>query len=188
MGLSHTLVVALALGLPATALAQMAPNQSGRAALVSFKSLDRDGDHGLTYGELRARGREKGSQALFALLDGDGDGRLSLKELGRSGEALGRFQAYDVNKDGFVARNEFPNFVDPLLVNALDRDGDRRLDLGEMRPAFAGNRAVPVGQDQAAPRKSKAKAKAGAYCWIPGFGDDKWMMEAPVLWTRCRTS
>lgn len=187
MALPRSLVIALALALPVSALAQMAPNPTGRATMAAFKSLDHDGDRGLTYGELRARGREKGAQALFTLLDGDGDGRLSLKELGRSGAALGRFQAYDVNKDGFVAGNEFPNFVDPLLFLGLDRDGDRRLALAEMRPGFAGSRALPPEPEQAVQRKAKPGIKAAIYCWIPGFGDDQWMMEAPVLWTRCRT-
>lgn len=187
MGMSRILAFAAILALPGAAMAHMEPSKAGRSAFGTFKALDRNGDGGLSSAELHARGREKGSDALFILLDGDGDGRLSLKELGRSGPVLGRFQAYDVNKDGFVRRNEFPNFLDPVLLTALDRNGDGVIALVELRPAFAGTRLA-----EAPPKQRSVKAapvtKPAAYCWIPGFGDGKWMLEGPVSWTRCRVS
>lgn len=182
------LAVVVALVLPATATAQVAPSQRGRAALASFNHLDRDGDRALTLAELRLRGREKGADALFALMDGDGDGRLAVKELGaHTGALLARFDAYDANKDGFVARREFPTFVDPLLLTALDRNRDRRVSLAEIRPALAGIRAKTIPVAAQRPERAKAQQQRQPYCWIPGFGDGDWIIEAPVMWDRCRT-
>lgn len=180
--------VVAALVLPAAAAAQLAPSQGGRTALASFNRLDRDGDRALTLAEFRTRGREKGAEVLFALLDADGDGRLAVKELGApSGALFARFDAYDVNTDGFVARREFPNFVDPLLVVALDRNRDGRLALAEIRPAFAGRRAEPLPVAADRPARSNPKAQPRTWCWITGFGSDNWTIEAPVMWDRCRT-
>lgn len=183
------LAVVAALVLPAIAQAQVAPSQRGRAALASFNRLDHDGDGGLTLAELRGHGREKAADALFALLDADGDGRISIKELGaHTGALLARFDAYDVNTDGFVTRREFPNFVDPLLVTALDRNRDGRLSLAELRPAFAGSRAAtrPVAAQK--PARAKAQDRAGQpECWITGFGRHQWTLEAPVTSQHCRT-
>lgn len=180
--------VVAALVLPGVAAAQLAPSQGGRAALASFNRLDRDGDSALTLAEFRARGREKGAETLFALLDADGDGRLTVKELGApSGALFARFDAYDVNKDGFVVRREFPNFVDPLLVAALDRNHDGRLALAELRPAFAGRRAEPLPVAAERPARAKPKAQQQSWCWITGFGSDNWTIEAPVVWGPCRT-
>lgn len=183
-------VVAVGLVLPGTASAQLAPSQGGRAALASFNRLDRDGDHALTLAELRKLGRERGAEALFAMLDADGDGRLSVKELGAANGALfARFDAYDVNKDGVVTRREFPNFVDPLLVAALDRDHDGRLSLAEIRPAFAGRRAttVPIAASPQTRPKPPAQAEARPWCWVTGFGKHNWTIEAPVTMQGCRT-
>lgn len=194
MRTSSWLLVLAGLALPAQALAQLPPSKTGRAGVGAFKSLDRDGDHGLSLAELRARGREKGSDSLFVLLDGDGDNRLSLKEFTPTGNGAlpVRFDAYDVNKDGFVIRREFPNFVDPLLFIALDRDRDGRVALGEIRPAFAGSRVVPTAAPE--PRKAaKAQPPAPTWCWVPAFGnngdgDGRWGLEAPVVWGRCHTT
>ncbi|HLO76537.1 MAG TPA: EF-hand domain-containing protein [Magnetospirillum sp.] len=180
--------VVAALILPAVAQAQLAPSQGGRAALAAFNRLDGNGDRALGRDELAMVSRRKAADALFSLMDADGDGRLSVKELGAaSGALLARFDAYDVNKDGFVSRQEFPNFVDPRLLEALDRDGDGRLSLAELRPAFAGSvaRAVPVHS----PRKTinKPADSPQAWCWVTGFGSDRWTLEAPVTWGRCRT-
>lgn len=183
-------MVAAGLVLPAAAWAQLAPSQTGRLAQATFNRIDRDGDRALTLAELRVPGREKGAAALFVLLDADGDGRLSVKELGApSGALFGRFDAYDANKDGFVTRQEFPNYVDPLLLAALDRNRDGRVALSEVRPTFAGRRAEPV--PAAAERRARAKPKNDAgkqsWCWITGFGSDSWTIEAPVMWGPCRT-
>ncbi|MCR6631021.1 MAG: hypothetical protein NVV74_13785 [Magnetospirillum sp.] len=189
MGFSVILPVVAALVLPVAAHAQKAPSQSGRSALGAFNSLDRDGDHALNRAELQARGRESGADSLFTLLDSNGDGRLAVRELGAAnGALLARFDAYDVNKDGFVSRQEFPNFVDPRLMAALDRDRDGRLALSEIRPAFAGANARPLPQEPVRPaRAAKAKEKSQPICWITGFGSDQWTIEVPVVSTACRT-
>lgn len=184
------LAVVAALVLPATAQAHLESSPRGRAALASFNRLDQDGDHALSLAELRAPGREKAADALFALLDANGDGRLSVKELGAAnGALLARFDSYDVNKDGFVTRREFPNFVDPLLVTALDRNRDGRLSLAELRPAFAGARAAtqPVAAQKPTRAKPQDNRQGQPWCWITGFGSDKWTIEAPVSSDRCRS-
>lgn len=188
----HVFLTMVAAGfvLPAGAWAQLAPSQTGRAAQAAFNRLDRDGDRALTLAEFRVLGREKGAAALFLLLDADGDGRLSVKELGApSGALFARFDAYDANKDGFVRRQEFPNFVDPLLLAALDRNHDGRVALSEIRPAFAGRRAEPVPAAAERPARAKPKndAQKQSWCWITGLGSDSWTIEAPVVWGPCRT-
>lgn len=183
------LVLLAALTLPVPLAAEVPPSQQGRAALARFQDFDRDGDRALGRAELLARGRAKGGEALFALLDADGDGRLSVKEVEGSGGGgrLARFEAYDVDKDGFVARREFPNFVDPVLVAALDRDGDGRLALGEIRPAFAGFRPRAARAEPEPDRRRRVEP-ARTWCWVPAIGDDGWGLEAPVLWSACRTT
>ncbi len=184
-------VVLAALALPVPLAAQMGPSHSGRAALAQFRNFDRDGDRALSRAELLVRGREKGAEAMFVMLDADGDGRLALKEVEGAGGGgrVARFDAYDVNKDGFVARREFPNFPDPRLIAALDRNRDNRLALGEIRPAFAGFRPR-MEKAAAQPVKSRPAAApvTKAWCWVPAFGDDGWGLEAPVLWSACRTT
>lgn len=189
---AYVVLVALALpiSLSGPLAAQLPPSQSGRAALARFQDFDRDGDRALSRAELLARGRDKGADALFVMLDADGDGRLALKEVEGAGGGgrLARFDAYDVNKDGFVARREFPNFADPRLVAALDRDGDNRLALGEIRPAFAGFRPRRAKAAPLPVKTRPAERAPAAWCWVPAFGDDGWGLEAPVLWSGCRTT
>lgn len=185
-------LVLLALAFPVVAHAQMGSSKSGMSAVATFKGLDRNGDGGLSRDELNRRGKEKGGNALFALLDADGDAKLSLKEFtgAGSGALLGRFDAYDADKNGFVARREFPNFVDPRLVAALDRDRDGALSLGEIRPAFAGSGVTTTAKAevQAPRRKAVPQSPAMSRCWVTGFGDDQWIIEGPVSFDGCRTS
>lgn len=188
MRTSSCLVVMAALTLPAAVYAHTGTSKSGMMAVATFKTFDRNGDAGLSRAEMNVRGREKGSDALFVMMDADGDGKLSLKEFtgAGSGPLLGRFDAYDVDKNGYVARREFPNFVDPRLVAALDRDRDGLVALAEIRPAFAGSRVVPV---KAGPERRKAvkpQAERQSWCWITGFGSDQWTIEAPVTFDGCR--
>lgn len=183
------LLVAAALTLPAAALAAQAPSESGRAAFARFKALDTDGDRVLGRAELARLGRERSADALFALLDADGDRRLSVKEVeAAGGPGLARFQAYDANRDGVVTRQEFPSFADPLLLAALDGDGDGGLELRDLRPEFAGWR--PAAPDQAPEAARPARDEPPPPCWVPNFGGgDDWMIEVPVVVSPagCRT-
>lgn len=185
------LLAIAAIALPAAASAEtLPPSPQNRAALGVFNRADRDGDRALSRAEILAQGRERAAGTLFRLLDADSDGALSLKEVeaGGGGARLGRFQAYDANRDGKVARGEFPNFADPLLLAALDRDGDRRLSLVEFRPAFAGTRPRAQAATPAPRQAGQAAPETRPWCWVPAFGDDGWGLEAPVLSSgRCRT-
>ena len=46
---------------------------------------------------------------MFALMDADGDGKLSLREFEAAQERI--FKAMDSNKDGFVTLEEMQNFM-----------------------------------------------------------------------------
>ena len=46
---------------------------------------------------------------MFALMDADGDGKLSLQEFQAAHERI--FKAMDANKDGFVTLQEMQNFI-----------------------------------------------------------------------------
>ncbi|MGE5547385.1 MAG: EF-hand domain-containing protein [Solirubrobacterales bacterium] len=183
MRLSFLVLLAMAATTPALA-EPINPSESGRAALARFQSLDRNGDKALTRAELLARGREYAADALFVMLDADGDGRLSLKEMqGRGvGALIARFDAYDVNKDGYVTRREFPNFPDPLLFTALDQNRDGRLELGEIRPQFAGWRAAPPATASPRIARSEKQPSSPPPCWIPST--EGWGFEVPAVCPR----
>lgn len=182
------IVLLILCGLLAWPAAAAVGSESSRAAYARFKSFDRDGDRSLSRAELLSRGNRKGAETLFLLLDADGDGRLALKEVEAAGGGgrLGRFDAFDANKDGFVARGEFPTAPDPRLLAALDRDGDGRLALSELRPAFAGFRPRTHAAAPTPPRR--APPPPATWCWVPAIGDDGWGLEAPVLWSSCHTT
>lgn len=181
-------ILMAAVALPVAAHAQMGTSKSGMIAVAAFKGFDRNGDGGLSRTELNGRGKEKGSDVLFALLEADGDGKLSLKEFAGagSGPLLGRFDAYDADKNGYITRREFPNFVDPRLVAALDRNHDAKVSLSETRPAFAGSRVMTAKAEPERRKAAPAPARGQSWCWVTGFGDDQWIVEGPASFDGCR--
>lgn len=185
------LLVAAAFALPVTAGAALAPSEQGRAAFSRFKALDTDMDRTVSRAELLRHGRQGAADALFTLLDADGDGSLALKEVEAAGGGgrLARFQAYDVDNDGVVVRREFPNFLDPRLFTALDRDGDSLLELRDIRVDFAGWRRSRPSVAQPA-QERPAREEEPPICWVPNFAEaDDWLIEVPVVASGqgCRT-
>ncbi len=178
--------------LGAGAQGDVPPSQGGQAALAEFHTLDRNGDGGISAAELQVLGRRKAADALFSLLDERGQGRIALADLSRRGNAalVSRFRSYDVNRDGVVTRNEFPNFVDPALFAALDRNHDGQLTLAELRPAFAGLNTVQVAAPPSphpnTARPPKPSAQMG--CWAPvvSRSNGAWLAMPPLLSTPCQ--
>lgn len=184
-------LIVASLVLPVTAWAALPPSETGRAAFAAFKSLDTNMDRMLDRDELLARGHGAAMNALFVMLDSSGDGRISLEEMqGRgSGALISRLDAYDVNKDGYVTRQEFPDRFDPYLFRALDRTGDGRVQLADIRPSFAGWRAEAPGErTQTAQVRRETPPATRTWCWVPVIGADGWQIEGPVVWGRCRVN
>jgi hypothetical protein len=182
--LASPLIIATAL----LTVAAIPPSESGRAALARFQSLDSNHDGGVAWTELDARGHAYAADSLFLLLDADGDGRLSLKEVeGKGGGGrVARFDAYDVDKNGTVTRREFPAFADRLLFEALDRDRDRRLSLAELRPAFAGSHVRREPEPFSSPQLAAPPPPRPSPCWIPSARAWRFDLEVPVTGGDCR--
>lgn len=103
---------------------------------LGFEAVDADEDGKLTLEELadalvnvdlvkscQVRVQRTGIvDPLFAVLDGNGDGRLATREL-RS--ALERLQKLDADGDGTVSLDEFPAFGGLAIYRGGDRDGSR---------------------------------------------------------------
>lgn len=188
---SSLALLVVSLALPASTWAALPPSETGRAAFAAFKSLDADMDRTLDRREMLSRGHGPAMDALFVMLDSSGDGRISLEEMqGRgSGALISRLDAYDVNKDGYVTRQEFPNRFDPYLFTALDGNGDGRVQMADIRPSFAGWRAdMPrePGRTETAQVRRETPPATRTWCWVPVVGADGWQVEGPVVWGRCR--
>ncbi|MGE5505810.1 MAG: EF-hand domain-containing protein [Actinomycetota bacterium] len=181
-------VLMAALTLPAGARDLIGPSNAGRSAMARFNALDRNHDGRLTWDELMSHGRQYGADSLFLLLDANGDGRLSAREVeGKGGGGrLARFDAYDVDHNGYVTRREFPAFVDRVLFDALDRDHDGGLSLAELRPGFAGS-GVRTARADEVPAAKPQRAKPAPLCWVPTPGSGRIAMEVPVTGLPCRT-
>jgi hypothetical protein len=109
------------------------PDYPGKAARVFFTQLDRDRDGLLT-------GAER-DEAGGAAVDHDGNGHVTLAELGALAHSFGDeteaapaaavYLATRVDPDGDLSR-----LLDGLDPHAFDRDDDGRLDREEMQHAF----------------------------------------------------
>jgi len=158
----------IAIGLVPAALADIPASERGRIALASFNTIDSNGDGGLSLAELRALG-PKGGAALFDLLDTGTAGRLWLTDFAhrRNPALLARLKAEDPKGRGYVERAQFVDKrVDPVLFAALDRDGDGRLSMAELRPTFAGLRAPPPAPPSGR-QAWEPEAEPLPICWVP---------------------
>ena len=74
-----------------------------------FGAVDVNGDNALSVEEFRRRGRlfrTFATTSLFDLLDADGDGKLTVKEISAPSEKW--FKRYDKNGNGTLEANELP--------------------------------------------------------------------------------
>jgi hypothetical protein len=176
------LVLAAAFG---PARAAMPPSPVERAALARFNRLD--GDGGLSRRELARLGSVHAADQLFALLDPQGDGRITLASIAQRGNAalLARFRAYDADKRGVVTRRDFPNYVDPALFAALDTNHDGRLSLAELRPEFAGSHARENPPPPPPPPERHPAPRPGRPCWTPVVNGSGFWLQIPMPGSAC---
>lgn len=67
------------------------------------------GEHSQCRGRRRGMNAGLGMRTIFALMDANGDGKLSLEEYQAGQERI--FKAMDANKDGFVTLQEMQDFM-----------------------------------------------------------------------------
>ena len=114
---------------------------AGTAALAQAPAAP-DTQPGLTKGEIKA-------QRDFKMLDFDGDGKLSRKEVQLFPRLAAAFDDADTNKDGFVSNEDGPAFAGK---SRAERDRARAARGGHP-PAEAGS-AAPAAAEPAVPAPS----------------------------------
>ena len=182
MRIAIGLTMLIAAALAPAARADIPASERGRVALASFNTIDSNGDGGLSLAELRALG-PKGGVALFDLLDTGTAGKLWLADYAhrRNPVLLARLKALDSAGRGYVERGQFVDKrVDSRLFSALDRDGDGRLSMAELRPAFAGWQASPPPPPVR--QAWEPEPEPAPYCWVPIIGGGRGpRLEMPVI-------
>lgn len=168
-------VVALAGWPGGSGAGALPPNSSDRAALARFKQLDHHGTLNLTTDELSSAGV---ARPLFAILDRNGDGRLTAADGSPSRRVLSSARARTMSRDQFAALGP------SRWVTALDIDGDGGLNLAELRPSLAGN--APLDRATSPPPRPdivELPARPRSCWYFDGTG--RWI-ELPASTPTCR--
>lgn len=122
---------------------QSGPRGMGRAMML-METYDTDGDGALTQEEIDTARAEQ-----LRRFDTDGDGALTLEEYqalwldAMHERMVDRFQQHDDDGSGTVTVEEF-NEEFRNLVSRADRNGDGRLDAGDMGQAMRRGPAAPA--------------------------------------------
>lgn len=161
--------------LPAAARADALPPDAGnRAALARFKELDHQGNLHLSPDDLSTAGA---GARLFAILDRDGDGKLSAADGAPARQVLRRTGMRSLSRQRFAALGA------SRWLAALDGDDNGRLSLAELRPSLAGN--APLDTAAASPPRPdivESPARPSS-CWF--FDGTRWV-ELPGSTPTCR--
>lgn len=75
-----------------------------KAREIRFGRMDADGDGAVTLAELEDRSRRERTERLFGHIDADGDGRVTMAEFTAAGDKM--FARLDGNEDGFLSMGE----------------------------------------------------------------------------------
>lgn len=148
------------------------PFGGGRMMMMTrmpvLKALDEDGDGEISASEI------EGAVAALEKLDKNSDGKLSVDELlpeampggpggiggpGDPTEMVDRMFMADVNKDGFVDKDEAPERMQPLFERA-DSDADGKLsreELTKFAAQMGGRRGGPDSGRGDAPRRNEGE-------------------------------
>ncbi len=119
-----------------TGLAALAVSAAAAVAVAGPCGPGRFGPPG-DCGFVLAQARDGGSRPLFERFDSDDDGRITAAEI--EAEIAGRIERFDADGDGALAFEEAQRMREELgrdrraeRFDALDRNGDGRLDAGEL--------------------------------------------------------
>lgn len=124
--MKHTGFIAaiIAGGVALTAGSALAQKPGGmHRALISFETMDRDGNGEITQQEFETR-----HEARFAAADGDGDGMLSREEMILAGQKRleervdAMIERFDEDLDGLLSQTEVP---EPRKSKRADRHFER---------------------------------------------------------------
>ena len=142
---STLIALVVSAALPGIALAATSEDNGDRRMKDRFDRLDKDGNGRVDQEEFKA-----GGEFLFARMDVDGDGVITMAELEeheRAERIAKRFERMDTDSDGKVTSDEFAQ-AGAKLFQRLDENEDGYLSKGELeRRRHGGGKAGPEGQN-----------------------------------------
>jgi len=146
MNIRSTLIaLAVSAALPGIALAATGEDNGDKHMKDRFDRLDKDGNGRVDQEEFKA-----GGEILFARMDVDGDGVITMAELEeheRAERIAKRFERMDADSDGKVTTDEFAQ-AGAKLFQRLDENEDGYLSKGELeKRRHGGGKAGPEGQN-----------------------------------------